>query len=295
MNQLEIRYHFLLQFADWSQLKNMTNDDRVRLVSKIIISGKNETSWGALQELFSSWQDNPSRKQGFEIAEGLLADWKEEDRTIYSSTKSIFQTDKLVPFTLLARKICINRREGNGNQELVMIASSPYAKNISQLVIDRSEIYIEGISSLVQSSWMTKLSSILFNGISLLPSMFETLINSRGLIQLRSLTLSNCGINAERVRQFTISTMAGQLETLNFSRNTIGDEGAFVIAKASTLAKLKRLDVSKNFIGDAGAVALAGSVILENLEELRLSGNTIYHSGELQRQVPEGKKRSIYI
>lgn len=270
----------------------MNDTERMQLLSEILNSGQSELSWKAICELIFVWPENKEKDLAIDFANKHLSSWNDESRHVYSS--SIFSKGQIYSLAKIVRSVIIYKREENGNRELIAICESPFIKDLKYLVVNKSDIYIEGIRSLTTTRFLNNLISVSFESSTLTEDELTFLFSASNLTALSALRFKNAGLTAPRINLLLNSSLIRSVTSLNLSYNNLNDESALIIANCNHLGNLKILDLSNNFIRDTGAKALANSNYLNSLEQIIIIKNALTAAGmEYLTQISLNKKINI--
>jgi Leucine Rich repeat len=275
MGGLLTNFNFLLSFSSESALANLDDAGKYKLLKRIIHSGPSENAWRAILELLASWPDNAVKKDGYDLLKRELESWSNDIRSINSSWTILYENHKLSSIAKIVRSVIISRREQYGNRELISIINTPEISEVKTLVVNRSEIYIEGFKAIAASPYLENLTTLALEGLTLSDEKFEILFGATNLTSLKFLRLKDVGLNASRTRILINSLLIGNIKRLELSFNNLDDEAALVLADSFKIKDLEVLDLQTNFIRDKGALALVKAISLENIKELNIAGNDL--------------------
>jgi uncharacterized protein (TIGR02996 family) len=185
------------------------------------------------------------------------------------------------------------------------LASSPYLRRLTKLVLEGATPGVGGMQALASSpllAGLCKLSlrrarlgaaetrALAANSLSQLRwldlgendfgNVGAVALTPLSLPSIRELHLAQNGIRVGGVRALRGWLPPAGLRTLNLNRNPVGSHGAKALAGAPQLATLRTLYLRDASIGPSGARDLAASEHLGGIEELNLKGNPLGADGE---------------
>ena len=161
------------------------------------------------------------------------------------------------------------------------LAESSNLRNLAALELRRNELTRAGLGRLCSSGTLAALRE-LGAGLNYVGAPHDGEAPAPGVVALRSLDLSETGLDAEGVREVIRLPGLMNLERLDLGRNQAGNAGASLLANWSGASSLRFLQLAGNRIGDDGARALARSRYLFNLTDLDLSDNPVHDPGAFE-------------
>jgi uncharacterized protein (TIGR02996 family) len=173
------------------------------------------------------------------------------------------------------RKLTLND-DGLTDDALEAMSDSPA---LNELMIWSAPVTRRGLGAIAGKSLHAlerlDLSRLGLNGGDAL----RRLLSGPGLSALKSLRLSENGLDADGATALAASPRLAGLTCLSLTDEGIGAEGARSLALSPNAAGLRQLHLCGCEIGDEGAAALADSPYLGGLRELELYRNGISLSG----------------
>ncbi|HEY7427859.1 MAG TPA: TIGR02996 domain-containing protein [Gemmataceae bacterium] len=202
------------------------------------------------------------------------------------------------------RRLDLSRNLGIGDRTVRLLALAPQAENLETLSLAETNIAVDGLYDLLQSTTLARLANLNLSGgrFSLAQQAYSSkqlgeprllgrlrtldlsdtrlpilwgLLRSPQLSNLHALHLRSMAAGRTDAEMLAHSPSLANLTLLDLQMNNLGSEGAQLLADSPHLAALTHLAVSSNNIRDAGAKAIAESPHLRRLTVLDLSGNGI--------------------
>jgi len=260
MTGLLTNFNFLLAYGEEHSLRNMDSKSRRQLLEKIVRAGPSERTWRALLELLASWPEDEAKEQAYDWLRPQLASWGDKIRNVNSAWTFLYgDDDRLTSIAKIVRSVTISHREQFGNKELKSIVNTSDIRDITTLIIQKSDIYIEGARALACSPYLTHLTTLALEGVTLSDEKFDILFSAANLNNLSTLRLKDVGLDTDRVHRLLRSPLIRSVHHLELPHNNLNDETALLLAASLKLKDLRTLDLRGNSIREQTALALMNS------------------------------------
>lgn len=145
-------------------------------------------------------------------------------------------------------------------------ASSDNAPNLTHLKLAATGLGVAGIAALMSSERFDALD-LSWNSVGSWPEKLATAPVWR---TLRTLDLTECGLDDDDIEALASTPAASNLHGISLAYNDIGSRGARALASWPVLPQLWELNLHDNVIGDDGLTELARSQAAQRLLELDL-------------------------
>jgi hypothetical protein len=274
----QVPFNRLLDYRSLDQLSRMNDSDRAALLREILEQPPSEAAWQAVWELFASWPSGESRDTYLTVANQAMAAWPDRLRFVHSSNALLYEGRHLSMLTRLVRSIEVYRREQQGTAELLAIASSEYASDLTYLSIHRSEIDSRAWRSLAESPHLSNLRHLHVARSVLGVADVQRLFQSTTLRQLTCLKLVDVGVQPRLLEAIRQTMALRELCAIDLSANGIGDEGVTTLSRSAWLRQIQRLALRDDYIRADGARKLLSSPFSECIQEIDLTGNRLTDS-----------------
>ncbi|MDA3649080.1 hypothetical protein LZ318_15480 [Saccharopolyspora indica] len=146
------------------------------------------------------------------------------------------------------------------------LAASPNAAKLKHLNLAATGLGVDGLVTLMQLPELRSLD-LARNPMGTWPATLE---NAPIWRTLRTLDVSECGLDDDAVEALTATSSAPVLRGISLAYNSIGSRGARALAAWPVLPQLWELNLHDNVIGDDGLTDLATSAAAQHLLELDL-------------------------
>lgn len=293
---MSVNFIRLVDYRTREQLSRLNDKERADLFEEIFDKTPSEETWQAIFELFAFWPENEQKARYLSLAEQRLAGWDERLRFMWSHSTSLYEKEHLASVARLLKSIEIYRREEHGSTELLAIATSEYARQLTCLSIVRSEISKEAWQALVESPYLGNLQHLHVRKTVLGQDDIRHLFGSTSLTGLQCLKLIDVGLRGQWLYTAGKSLNFPELRSIDFSNNTLSDDGAFFLAQAPWLKSIQRLELRQNFITSQAMRELLCSPFCQQMNQLDLSENQVTDTEKMAlRKLAEKKKIDIIL
>ncbi|MEU9024587.1 hypothetical protein [Actinomadura sp. NPDC048394] len=148
-------------------------------------------------------------------------------------------------------------------------ASSPNASTLTYLNIAATGLGVDGLVALMRSERLRNLNTLdlSHNPVDGWP---EALANAPVWRTLRTLDVTECGLDDDDIEALAATTSAPYLRGISLAYNSVGSRGMRALASWAVLPQLWELNLHDNVIGDDGLIELATSRTARRLLELDL-------------------------
>jgi Ran GTPase-activating protein (RanGAP) involved in mRNA processing and transport len=144
-------------------------------------------------------------------------------------------------------------------------ASSPNAAQLQRLTLSSTGLGVEGVGAVMNLN--VEHLDLDRNPLGSWPTMLR---DAPAWRTLRTLNLTECGLDDEAMESLASTAAAPHLHGISLEYNSIGTAGVTALAGWSVLPRLWKLDLADNVIGGEGIMTLATSAAAQTLLELDL-------------------------